>query len=149
MHLHFLHCLHVFTACMFVYSLHVFSAYNHQHNVHRLRQPNDCCSMKCFHELFTCKYSCAYSSSCAHIIAHYIVVVFVKNCSTHLHEYFHHCLHVFTACMFMYSLHVFSPCEYQYLCIVYDNRSTEVPLIVPMQVSMYILLIMCTNHCTL
>ena len=73
--------------------------------------------MKCFHELFTCKYSRAYSSSCAHIIAHYIVVVFVKNGSTHLHEYFHHCLHVFTACMFMYSLHVFSPCKYQYLCI--------------------------------
>ena len=66
-----------------------------------------------------------------------------------MHEYFHHYLHVFTACMFMYSLHVFSRCKYQYLCIVYDNRSTEVPLIVPMQVFMRILLIMCTNHCTL
>ena len=150
MHLHFLHCLHVFTAFMFMYSVHpCFQCIQSPTYVHRLRQPNDCCSMKCFHELFTCKYSCAYSSSCAHIIAHYIVVVFVKNCSTHLHEYFHHCLHVFTACMFMYSLHVFSPCKYQYICIVYDNRSTEVPLIVPMHVSMYILLIMCTNHCTL
>ena len=88
-----------------------------------------------FHELFTCKYSCAYTSSCAHIIAHYIVVVFVKNCSTHLHKYYHHCLHVFTACMFMYSLHVFSPCKYQYLCIVYDNRSTDVPLLFPCKYS--------------
>ena len=52
---------------------------------------------------------------------------FVKNCSTHVLMYFHNCLHVFTACMFMYSLHVFSPYKYQYLCIVYDNRSTDVP----------------------
>ncbi len=44
---------------------------------------------------------------------------------------FQHCLHVFAACMmFMYSLHVFSACKYQHLCIVYDNRSTDVPWIV-------------------
>ena len=43
----------------------------------------------------------------------------------------------------------FSACKYQHICIVYDNRSTDVPLIVPMQVFMRILLIMCTHHCTL
>ena len=168
-HLYFSHCLHVFTAWMFMYSLHVFSAYNHQHNimcivydnrttvvpwsvsmncfhasiqahthhhvhillhtilslflfkivvtyacilspllacihcilvhvftpcfqciqsptyVHRIRQPIDWSSMNCFHELCPCKYACAYSSSCAHTIAHYICVVFVINCSTHVH----------------------------------------------------------------
>ena len=148
-------CIYTFSiACM--YSLHSCSCIHSMFSVHTITDicassttTGDCCSMKCFHELFTCKYSCAYSSSCAHIIAHYIVIVFVNNCRKHLHEYFQHCLHLFTACMFMYSLYVFSPCTYQYLCIVYDNRSTEVPLIVPMQVSMYILLIMCTNKCTL
>ena len=38
--------------------------------------------------------------------------VLVTHCSTHVHLYFHHCLHVFTAYMFMYSLHVFSACKY-------------------------------------
>ena len=76
-----------------------------------------------FHELFPCTYSCAYSSSCTNSIVHSNVFLFWQTCSTHVHVYFHHCLHVFTACMFMYSLHVFSACKYQHMCIVYDNGS--------------------------
>ena len=45
--------VHVFTPCfqcMLVHVLlHIVSAYNLQHNVHRLRQPIDWCSMNCFH----------------------------------------------------------------------------------------------------
>ena len=74
-----------------------------------------------FHELFPCKYSWAYSSSCAQIIVHSNVFLLWQTCSIHVHIYFHHGLHVFTACIFTCSLHVFSACKYQHLCIVYDN----------------------------
>ena len=142
-------------ACM--YSLDEFSCIHSMFSVHTI---TDICASSTtterllFHEMFPligymqvfmriliimCTYYCTLYCRC----------FLLKNCSTHLHEYFHHCLHVFTACMFMYSLHVFSPCKYQYLCILYDNRSTEFPLIVPMQVFVRILLIMCTKHCTL
>ena len=144
-------CIYIFSiACM--YSLHSCSCIHSMFSVHTI---TDICASSTtterllFHELFTYKDSCAYSSSCAHIIAHYIVVVFVKNCSTHLHEYFHHCLHVFTACMFMYSLQVLVHVSTNISASSTINRSTDVPLIVPMQVFMRILLIMCTNHCTL
>ena len=116
-HLHFHHCLHVFIACMFMYSLHVFRSCNYQH----LCIVYDNRSM--VHELFPCKYPCAYSSSCAHNIVHSNRFILWQTCSTHVHLHFHHCLHVFIACMFMYSLHVFRSCNYQHRCIVYDNRS--------------------------
>ena len=92
-----------------------------------------------------CKYSCAYSSSCPHTIAHRIVVVYVNNCSTHMRVYFHHCLHACSYIHSMFSVHTITNISSSSTI----NRSTDVPLIVPMQVSMRILLIMCTNHCTL
>ena len=75
-----------------------------------------------FHELFPCKYSCAYSSTCAQSNVQSNVFLLWQTCSTHVHVYFHHCLHVFTACLFIYSLHVFGSCTYQHMCIVYDKR---------------------------
>ena len=74
-----------------------------------------------FHELFPCKYSWAYSSSCAQIIVHSNVFLLWQTCSIHVHIYFHHGLHVFTACIFTCSLYVFSACKYPHLCIVYDK----------------------------
>ena len=141
--------VHVFTPC--------FQCIQSPISLHRLRQPIDWCSINCSH-----------ASIHAHTPHHvhkslYTLMFFLlwQTCSTHVHLYFSHCLHVFTACMFMYSLHVFSACLFMFysifsvhtitniMCIVYDNRSTDVPLIVPMQVFMRILPIMCTNHCTL
>ncbi len=116
--LYFQHCLHVFTAYMFMYSLHVFSACKYLHLC--VVYDND---RLVLHEVFPCKYSCAYSSACAHNIVHYNRFILWKTCSTHVHLYFHHCLHVFTAWMFMYSLHVFRSSNYQHICIVYNNRS--------------------------
>ena len=112
-------------ACMLV---HVFKCIQSPIYLHRLRQPIDWCSINCSH-----------ASIHAHTPHHvhkslYTLMFFLlwQTCSIHVHIYFRLCLHVFTACMFMYSLHVFNPCKYQYLSIVFDNRSTDVPLIVPM-----------------
>ena len=114
-----------------------------------------------FRQLFPCKYPCAYSSSCAQITVHSNVFLWWQTCSRHVHLYFSHCLHVFTACMFIYSLHVVSACLFmfllhvfsayyhQHMSIVNDNRSTDVQWIVSMQVFMRILIIMCTYYCTL
>ena len=105
MYLYFHRCLHVFTACMFMYSLHVFSACK----CHHICIVYDNRSM--FHELFPCKYSCAYSSSYAHNIVHSNFFFFYDKrvAHNHVHVYFHNCLHVFTACFSsihsMFSVH--------------------------------------------
>ena len=215
-HLHFHHCLHAFTASMFMYSLDVFRSCNYQHlcivydnrsmfhqlfpckypcayssscaqnivhsnvfllwqtrSTHVLVYFHHCCmyslhacscihsmcsvhantnicasstttDLLMFHELFPCKYSCAYSSSCAQNIVHSNVFLLWQTSSTHVHVYFHHCMHVFTAFLFMYSLHVFNACEYRHLCVVHDNRSTDVPWSVSMQILMRILISLCT-----
>ena len=215
-HLHFRHCLHVFTAFMFMYSLHVFSASLFMYSLHVFSANNHrhmCIvydnrttvvpwnlSMNCLHAsihaythhhvhillhtilslflltivvhicmntftivcmyslhacscihsmfsvhvstnisasytttdrlmyqyLFPCKYSCAYSSSCAHIIVHSNVFLVWLTCSTHVHLYVSHCLHVFTACMFMYSLLVFSACLFMYSLQVLVHVSANI-----------------------
>ena len=118
-------CIYTFTiACL--YSLRTCSCIHSMCSVHA--NTNMCASstttdLLMFHELFPCKYSCAYSSTCAQSNVQYNVFLLWQTCSTHVHLYFHNCLHVFTACMFMYSLHVFSACKCQHICIVYDNRS--------------------------
>ena len=143
-------CIYTFTvACM--YSLHACSCIHSMYSVHASANisasstTTDQCSMSCFH-----------ASIHAHTHHHvhrtlYTLIFFLlwQTCSTHVHVYFHHCLHVFTAWLFIYSLHVFGSCKYQHMCIVYDNQSTDVPWIVSMQVFMRILIIMCTEHCTL
>ena len=98
-------CMYSLHACSFIHSMfsvHACSCFYCMFSVHTIT--NICASSTTtdrlmFHELFPCKYSCAYSSSCAHTNAHYIVVFF--NCITHIHVYVHHCLHVFTASLFM------------------------------------------------
>ena len=59
--------------------------------------------------------------------------------------YFHHCLYACSCIHSMFSVHTITNISSSSTI----NRSTDVPSIVPMQVSMRILLIMCTNHCTL
>ena len=118
-------CMYTFTiACM--YPMHTCSCIHSMFSVHA---STDICASSMttdrlmFHEVFPCKYSCAYSSACAHDTVHSNRFLLWQTCSTHVHLHFHHCLHVFTASMFMYSLHVFRPCNYQHLCIVFHNRS--------------------------
>ena len=119
--------VHVFTPC--------FQCIQSPIYLHRLRQPIDWCSINGSH-----------ASIHAHTPHHvhkslYTLMFFLlwQTCSTHVHLYFSHCLHVFTACMFiysllvlsaslfMYSLHVFSAYHHRHMCIVYDNRTTVVP----------------------
>ena len=89
------------------------------------------------HELFPCNYSCAYFNTCAQNSEHPIGVIFIANCSTHVHLNYNHLLHVCRACMCMFSLKVFSL-----------RQPTDVARIVSMQVSMRILQHMCTKFCT-
>ena len=56
------------------------------------------CNRLMLHELFPC----AYFTSCAQNAVNFIAVIFITNCRTHVHLYFHHCLHVFIVCMFMF-----------------------------------------------
>ena len=118
-------CMYTFTiSCM--YSLHTCSCI---HSMFSVNASTYICASSMttdrlvFHEVFPCKYSCAYSSACAHNIVHSNRFLLWQTCRTHVHLHFHHCLHAFTACMFMYSVRVFSSCNYQHLCIVFDNRS--------------------------
>ena len=143
-------CIYTFSiACM--YSVHSCSCIHSMFSVHTI---TDICASSTtterllFHGIFPWIVYMQVFMRILIIMCTYYCTLYYR-CRTHLHEYFHHCLHVFTACILMYSIHVFSPCKYQYICIVYDIRSTEVPLIVPMQAFVRILLIMCTNHCTL
>ena len=91
-------CIYPMHACSFIHSMF---------SVHAC---TDICASSMttdrlmFHEVFPCKYSCAYSSACAHNIVHSNRFLLWQTCSTPVHLHFHHCLHVFTACMFMYSL---------------------------------------------
>ena len=68
---------------------------------------------------------------------HPIGVIFIANCSTHVHLNYNQLLHVCRACMCMFSLKVFSL-----------RQPTNVARIVSMQVSMRILQHMCTKFCT-
>ena len=80
--------------------LHVSSAYNHQYNVHRLRQPIDWCSLNCFHASIH-----EHTHHHHHIIVHSNVFILWQACSIHVHILSPwlaciHCMHinVFTAC---------------------------------------------------
>ena len=102
-----IHCIHVhiFTPCFKCILVHVFTpcfqCIPSPTYVHRLRQPNDCCSMKCFHELFTCKYSCAYH---VHILLHTVLSLFLLKFVVHI------CMNTPTI-VCMYSLHA---CSYNH-----------------------------------
>ena len=127
--------MYTFTiVCM--YSLHPCSC-NHSmlsvHTITNIFASSTTTDRLMFHELFLRIVSMQVFRRILIIICTYWCSLYcrcVKKCSTHVLIYFHNCLHVFTACMFMYSLHVLSPYKYQYICIVYDNRSTDVPWIV-------------------
>ena len=135
--------VHVFTPC--------FQCIQSPIYLHRLRQPIDWCSINCSHASIH-----AHTPHHMHKSLYTLMFFFFDKLVVDMCIYFSHCLHVFTACMFIYSLHVFSAClfifllhvfsayNHQHMCIVYDNRSTDVPWIVSMQVFMRILIIMCT-----
>ena len=121
-------CMNTFTiVCM--YSLHACSCIHSMFSVHvntNISASYTTTDRLRFHYLFPCKYPCAYSSSCAQIIVHSNVFLLWQTCSTHVHLYFSHCLHVFTACMFMYSLHVFSACLFMYSLQALVHVSTNI-----------------------
>ena len=113
-HLHFRHCLHVFTVSLFMYSLHVFSAslfmyllhvfsaYNHQHNIMCIVYDNRTTvvpwnvTMNCLHASIH-----AHTHHHVHILLHTILSLFLFKIVVHI------CMNTFTI-VCMYSLHACS-----------------------------------------
>ena len=133
-HLYFRHCLHAFTRCMFMYSfqvlVHVSTNISASSTINRSNDVPLIVSMQ------------VYSWT--------LIIVFSIGPTLQPH----YAWHAATYHVYVYWYIHINTNKYYYpacLCIVFrtKNRSTDVPLIVPMQVFVRILLIMCTNHCTL
>ena len=107
-------CMYLLHACSCIHSMFLDRATT---NISASSSTTDQCSINSFHASID-----AHTHHHVHITLYTLTFFFYDKLVAHMCMYsFHHFLHVFTACLLMYSLHVFSACKYQPMCIVYDN----------------------------